>query len=90
MNNEGADVLRMLIEKGADISPRDPRNGRNALDIAEFWERGDIIQVLKDAPRIRRRADAALYQVKHVKIAARQEQLKARAARFRLKVGPGP
>jgi ankyrin repeat protein len=82
--DEKADLLRLLIVNGADISPRDPRNGKNALDVAEFWEQAEITHVLKEAPEIQRRIG------QHRRVAERQEQLKLRAGRFRLKVGPAP
>jgi hypothetical protein len=88
------DIMRLLIESGADPAAHGDGNGMSVLEIAEMWPSTGKAELVRNAPEIYREAkaarNAARNQARHLKVAGKQEQLKARAEKLKLKPGPRP
>ena len=79
---DGAGIVRVLLDKGADVTAADNRNGGTALSFAESSSHEESVRLLKEAKASQACKDneAQMYQY-HATARQRQERLNGRVSK---------
>jgi ankyrin repeat protein len=81
-----AEAVRLLVENGADLKHKNA-GGMTSLEMAETFQHEEIVDLLKKAPAIQ---EALRIEAGHEVVVKKQEYLKQRAQRHKLKSGMRP